>query len=150
MADTGDFKRYITKVGPQGVSLHNHLTNTLLKIAKERPVDALNGLEDTSFQVKHKLVVPIYANLAPEIDDAKIRAEMVTAVEQISKIVSGPPVVPGEEEAEPEPEEGQVLPDIMGLANHFSWAGVNFGRTEWFKVACAVEKLVKAKVLFCS
>ncbi len=85
-------------------------------------------------------------------------------------IFQGPPVVPGEEEAEPEPEEGQVLPDIMGLANHFSWAGgmryfllcyfrnslkcisaiVNFGRTEWFKVACAVEKLVKAKVLFCS
>ncbi len=64
MEDFEKSKAFLKQAGPNGQSLYDHLTDTILHIVKEKPADSLNSFEQLSVHVKaNKLVPPLLKEL---------------------------------------------------------------------------------------
>lgn len=130
-------KAFLKQADGDGVSLYDHLTAVLLKIAKEKPDNALEVFETLSQSVKNGSLKPAqHKELPTEEQEGAVRSALLASIARISALSK---IKNNSEEDE---EEGPSVPDLLANADLFEWAGVNVGKEETYKILLAITELV--------
>lgn len=165
-------KAFLKKSSQDGSTLYDHITNVLLKIAKDKPADALGEFEKVSKDVKSANLDPA---LFPEIPsnaegDATITqiidsvdstlslfdnkycstADKAAAIAAYDKINTKNE--DEEDEEGPKPTVNDLLPaslksaavpDLVGSAELLDAAGYGLDKNEMYRVTLSVRKLAR-------
>lgn len=175
MEDFEKSKAFLKQAGPNGQSLYDHLTDTILHIVKEKPQDALAAFEKLSVQVKaSKLVAPVLKEVDAKDEkkdtkvDAKTAAASKAAETNSQKLLLAAidrnvtllkPPEPKEEDDDsddkkpaapvnpnnPNNVSAEPIKDLMADAELLEWAGVSIGKDEWFQLQLSIQELCDEK-----
>jgi radial spoke head protein 4A len=165
-------KAFLKQANPNGETLYDHLTQVLLQIAKDKPENVLEDFEKISVQVKRAALDPNRFPEIPSntLKPAENRQILSSIENLLSLVKSVPPVTSADlkaaadakhaqdnkdEDAEEEDVKklvqsllpaflkGAKIPDMMQHAELLSWAGVNMGQEEMYKVQLSIHELAR-------
>ncbi|KAG9408052.1 Radial spoke head protein 4 A [Aphanomyces cochlioides] len=120
-----------------GVNLYDHLSEVLLKLLVERPIDATSMFEHLSCTVRQERFRQAEP---PNNGETGAEAEAKTLQEAWSKAATDLLKIQTEE-GEIAQETPTGVADILDEANMFEWAGLGFSRGETFRLSLALQKL---------
>ncbi|XP_053699658.1 radial spoke head protein 4 homolog A-like [Synchiropus splendidus] len=128
------FKSFmLTKSTKSNTNLYDHLTKVLMKVMDERPLDAVDMLEDISIDVK-RASFENQQNVIQEIPE--VVATEVLAEEQHKLFTQ-----------EMDQEDPLPLPNVSEIAFYLEQAGVGLGREEMIRAFLAIRQLVDSQNL---
>lgn len=174
MANTAaEFEKAIgllQQADPTGSTLYDHVTRLLLKIAKDKPDNALENLEAISVSVKKAALPPnIYKELAERRRSPEDKQQKLTALENTLTLFKKIPYFSTDakvqflesladyakamEDDEIEDEKkpklptlpGHYVPDIMGHQRLLNLAGVGLPEEEVYRISLSVQNLAREK-----
>lgn len=153
---------------PSGSTLYDHITRLLLKIAKDKPENALDNLEAISVGVKKASLPPnIYKELPEKYRLPENKTQRLGAIENTLKLFRKIPYLStnskasfleelsayaaamedDEIEDENKPKmptlPGANVPNIMGHQRLLEWAGVGLPVEEMYRIKLSVENLAR-------
>ncbi|KAI1903749.1 hypothetical protein AGOR_G00030420 [Albula goreensis] len=135
------FKAFMLKSSTKSnLNLYDHLVRVLTKVMDERPENAVDVLEDLSYEVKRAGLRDTQSTLRdiPPTPAAHLLAEQQRALFTRA----------GGEEAEQEEELVETpLPNLAELSFYLEQAGVGLGREETQRVHLALKQLVDTQPL---
>ncbi|ETW07763.1 hypothetical protein H310_02204 [Aphanomyces invadans] len=120
-----------------GVNLYDHLSEVLLKLLIDRPIDATTMFEHLSCTVRQERY---YRTESPNNSEAAADTEAKSAQEAWTKAAIGLLKI--------QTEDGEIaqdtptgVSDLLDEANMFEWAGIGFSKAETFRLSLALQKL---------
>eukprot|EP00698_Gefionella_okellyi_P020104 TRINITY_DN6276_c0_g1_i1.p1 TRINITY_DN6276_c0_g1~~TRINITY_DN6276_c0_g1_i1.p1 ORF type:complete len:502 (-),score=140.89 TRINITY_DN6276_c0_g1_i1:62-1567(-) len=147
MADSQLFeqtKAYLLKASKDGVTLYDHLAETLLRLAEEQPENSVEKFEEISMQVKQQTFSA--PGKAPSVKSSVFTKAEDAVLKQTELLYkpAPPPVDPetGEPQEAPEPNDG-TTPNIQEQLYYLQQCGVGFSQEESFRIALAMRRLVE-------
>lgn len=172
MANTAaEFEKAIgllQQADPTGSTLYDHITRLLLKIAKDKPENALDNLEKISVAVKKAALPPnIYKELPEKsriAEDTKrkfesventlnlfkkipylstdAKAQFLEALDNYAKAMEDDEI---EDEKKPSLPKlpGHYVPDMMGHQRLLEWAGVGLPEEEMYRIVLSVQNIAR-------
>lgn len=140
-----DFERaraLFKKADGDGRTLHEHLTQLLLQVAKEQPENPLAVFEELSVKLKTgALTLPRLKETPVVAGDAE-RKLLLTAVNKTARLLA-----PERDEEEAGAVEDLPVPDLMQEAELLQLAGINIGQEETYLLLLSVQQLVQEQEL---
>ncbi|XP_058494764.1 radial spoke head protein 4 homolog A-like [Solea solea] len=130
------FKAFLSKNSTKSnTNLYDHLTRLLLKVMDEQPHNAVDVIEDLSYDVKQDLFEDRQSNLRdlPQTTAAELLAEKQRLL-----------FTQQEDEQEDELAE-TPLPNVSEIGFYLEQAGVGMGREELQRVFLALKQLVESQ-----
>jgi len=172
MANTAaEFEKAITllqQADPNGSTLYDHITRLLLRIAKDKPENALDNLEAISVAVKKAaLSSSIFKERQDKVKPGLDKRKSLEAVEGTLNLFKKIPYLSTDGKAtflesladyakameDDDIEEdkkpslptlpGSYVPDIMGQARLLEWAGVGIPDEEMYRVTLSIQALAR-------
>lgn len=122
-----------------GNSVYDHLADVLLKVIAENPDDAVGVFEALSASAKQQRF-NVSASTAAGKGVAESKADPDRAAAQAAWAASTEALFKAPEPAEGVDEPAPVQ-DLADEANYLSWAGVDLGREEAFRLSLALKHL---------
>jgi len=131
-------KAYLMQAqGAAGVSVYDHLSDVLSKLLSEKPENAVELLENISYELKaDRFAAESNIREQPETADGVILAQAQ------EKMLKHETEVPEEDEATEE-----LVPNVPQLAEYFEGADIGLGREESFRIFLALKKLTEDQPL---
>ncbi|KAF0698554.1 Aste57867_10836 [Aphanomyces stellatus] len=121
-----------------GINLYDHLSEVLLKLLVERPIDATTMFEHLSCTVRQER---FKRNTdTPNNAEATADAEAKTVQEGWSKSAISLLKIQTED-GEIAQDTPSGVSDLLDEANMFEWAGIGFSKGETFRLSLALQKL---------
>lgn len=172
MANTNaEFEKAISllqQADPNGGTLYDHITRLLLKIAKDKPENALESLEAISVGVKKAALPPnIYKELPERAKIVPDKKQKLLALENTLTLFKKIPYLSTDAKAQflesladyakaMEDDEieddkkpklptlpGAYVPDIMGHQRLLEWAGVGLPEEEVYRITLSIQNLAR-------
>lgn len=164
-------KAFLQQTNEGGLSLYDHLANTVRAVLEARPDRAVDDFENISYRAKGAVTAAKAASAAPDAPDAAQLREVEQAVATLQLFNSQAKSTPaagaaakkkpagsdGEEAEEEEEEEDEgeervpagddQVKDFTADAQMFEWAGAGIGAEESFRVGLALRKLLDTQPL---
>ncbi|RHY85173.1 hypothetical protein DYB37_000799 [Aphanomyces astaci] len=113
-----------------GVNLYDHLSEVLLKLLVERPIDATTMFEHLSCSVRQERFnrgePPNNGEITAEAEAKSAQEAWSTSAIGLLKIAQDTP---------------SGVSDLLDEANMFEWAGIGFSKAETFRLSLALQKL---------
>jgi len=126
-----DAKAYLLKASDKsGINVYDHLAQVITKLLDERPDNAADLIESVSSQVKSNQFVDKSNTIQ---DRPQEHASVALAKSQAALF---------REEGEKGEDEEPVVPNVLQIASRFEECGVCVGKTESFRIALSLRKLV--------
>lgn len=155
---------YLKRCNGAGRSLHDHLTDVLLTIAKERPENPLESFESISVRVKETFVaaanhrdhvvsaensISLFAasdrQVLPSLDE-NTRTAVLSKAAAIVALVKPEPQP--DDEAEESDWDPTSFPNVFQQSKTLEWAGVALDEQELYQVTLSLQKLAAKESLF--
>ncbi|NXP45247.1 RSH4A protein, partial [Heliornis fulica] len=133
-------KAYLLKSSTtSGLNLYDHLANMLTKILDERPINAVDIIENISNDVKG-------AQFQKKLDTLRDEHEILPTFEAAEKCKALFLTANGEGGEELEEEIGESpLPNVMETAFYFEQAGIGLSKDEYYHIFLALKKLISVQ-----
>lgn len=143
-------------VDPSGRTLHDHLTDVLLAIARDKPENPLESFESISVRVKESYL-PFNnqqdsgeiqraggsRNFLPQLD-ATAQSALQSAIQRTATLLKPEPLP---EDAEQPDWDAAAFPDLIQQAKTLEWAGVSLGEEDLYRIVCSLQQLAAQKSL---
>lgn len=125
-------KAYLMQAdGPVSTSVYDHLSDLIGKLLSEKPSNAIDILENLSYELKSNRFNAISTlHEQPEASESVLLAK---SQERLLKYET--------EVAEEEEDAEQLVPNVPELARHFEDADIGLGREETFRIFLALKQL---------
>jgi len=130
------------KADLDGKTLHEHLTQLLLQVAKEQPENPLAVFEELSVKLKAgALSLPRLKETPVVAGDAE-RKLLLTAVSKTARLLA-----PKREDDEASAVEDVLVPDLLQEAQLLQLAGINISQEETYLLFLSLQQLVQDQEL---
>ncbi|XP_055519725.1 radial spoke head protein 6 homolog A isoform X1 [Leucoraja erinacea] len=125
------------------LNLYDHLSELMTKVLDERPIDAVDIIEDISKKIKKSRFTKKIDTLRDEYETSMAHSLAEVQKTLFIKATEEEEVVDHEEEMQLE----TPLPNVMEKAFYFEQAGVGLSRNEMYCIFLALKQLVETQPL---